>query len=69
MSEYTPIDSNIAFSSNTSDKGKHVCRTREWMCWPEREPCCSVKQYTIAEDTVVMAAQNQVINSNDIIMD
>lgn len=25
MSEYTPIDSNIAFSVNSSDKGRHVC--------------------------------------------
>lgn len=25
VSEYTPIDSNIAFSVNSSDKGRHVC--------------------------------------------
>lgn len=25
VSEYTPIDSNIAFSVNASDKGRHVC--------------------------------------------
>lgn len=25
VSEYTPIDSNIAFSVNASDKGRHIC--------------------------------------------
>lgn len=27
MSEYTPIDSNIAFSVNSSDKGRRLCRS------------------------------------------
>lgn len=25
VSEYTPIDSNIAFSVNARDKGRHIC--------------------------------------------
>lgn len=37
VSEYTPIDSNIAFSVNASDKGRHIGTGDKGFrsCWPE----------------------------------
>lgn len=57
MSEYTPIDSNIAFSVNTSDSGKSVYRSRNGIILAA-EPCSYVKQADVA---LSVAPQNQVI--------
>lgn len=33
VSEYTPIDSNIAFSVNASDKGRQLCTYTDRIVW------------------------------------
>lgn len=35
VSEYTPIDSNIAFSVNASDKGGHICTYTVRLLWAQ----------------------------------